>query len=255
MGYTVWKGGETESFLVIASDPAATDATLRVDMFKIYPVNLEAEDFALTSTTKIVSCKHNNFDDAPIVVPADEEEFETSCRERINKIKETEIVLLQENWKYRSSSPFPSEDENGQNIDDFKDAQSPVFSLRKEDVEAFNEATEGKSKIRVKVQRNNKTVFEEIKKAEDDMFLVLCEKPETCLDLRFLGSEKCMSNDSESYFLGSVGEGFARRRVSVTLECLDNGKPCRELRNFKTLLEKEKSSGCEASLVPIAEDL
>ena len=35
LGYTFSKGGETESFLVIGSDPAATDATLRVDMFKI----------------------------------------------------------------------------------------------------------------------------------------------------------------------------------------------------------------------------
>ena len=251
VGFMFSKGGETESFLVIGSDPTATDDTLRVDMFKVHPVNDKAEDFTLTSTTKIVSCKDNNFDDAPIVVPGDEEESVT-CRERIENIKETEIVLLQENWNYRSSSPFPSEDENGQNIEDFKDTNAPVFSLRKEDVEAFNEATKGKSKSRVKVERNSKTVFEEIKKAEDDLFLVVCE-PEICLDLRFLGSENCLSNDSKSYFLGSVDDGFARRRVSVTLECSDNGKPCRELKNFKTLLEKENPSGCKASLIPIAQ--
>ena len=56
-------------------------------------------------------------------------------------------------------------------------------------------------------------------------FLVDCDKRK-CFDLRFLWSENCRSNNSNSYFLGSVDvdDCYARRRVLVTLKCLDNGK-------------------------------
>ena len=82
-------------------------------------------------------------------------------------------------------------------------------------------------------------------------FLVDCDKRK-CFDLRFLWSENCRSNNSNSYFLGSVDvdDCYARRRVLVTLKCLDNGKQWRALRSPQVLYYKPSlHSALEAALI------
>ena len=255
IGYKMSQGSGKEQFLVIGSDRAAKENKLEVAMFKMHPVNHRAEDLILTNATTIVGWTESIPDTGPIVVVVDEKDFE-ACAKKMKDIKDSHILVLLENWDYRSSSPFPRKDENDKDIQDFNGDKAPLFSIRKADVKEVLKVTKEKSKSTVKILQNIEDVFEDKKggqHADADFFSVSCDRPE-CLDLRVMKSGSCLSNDSESFFLSSLSDGVAWRNIEVTLTCRDNGKECREMKRYKMRLEKElkeETDGCKKSFIPI----
>ena len=169
----------------------------------------------------------------PVVIFANlDSEMECSVGEKQVR-NPGDILLLGENWNYRSSSPFPEK------VQSFKRWKKiPVFSLRQKDVEEFEKARQNPhSKIRI-IERNQ---LPALMRHDSDLFTVDCNEDE-CLDI----TRSCANDNLDGVFLGF--KSLARRNVMVSVSCRDQGRSCRELKRRKKN-EKKALSECQKTVV------
>merc|ERR1719186_2360920 len=220
-----------DGFAILVPDPAASKNELYMTMVKVYPVNSGTNEDTIGSYMSCESYfKNPSLSNSPRIVYADlckpecEKHLtnEAKFKEKMTARENKDVLLIAENWKHGSSSPFPSTtfDEKSETFTDTSIAHLksyvgiPILSFNSKDKEGFERRgmTETQE-IRIVMKG-----ITDLLKPDSVLLSVECDEGE-CIHID-TDHDELMGNE---VFLGCDSE--PKRNVNVTISCNDRGKP------------------------------